>query len=175
MELEGHRHERYKHRDDLTGEHRRGDIGQLILLAVFMIFWIGDSFFLQYSTFLNDLVPMYVFLPLSALFLLLSLVLAFLGMKTVFGEERETPQVITGGVFAFVRHPIYLAALLLYSALFLSTLSLLSLLPLFAAVTFYYKISRYEEKLLLQRFGAEYQAYMERVPMLLPVKIGKKR
>jgi protein-S-isoprenylcysteine O-methyltransferase Ste14 len=175
MELEGHRHERFKHRDDLTGEHRWGDIGQLILLVLFLIVWIGDSFFLHYSTVLSDIIPLYVFLPLSAVVLTVSLVLASLGMKTVFGEERETPQVITGGVFACVRHPIYLAAVLLYCGLFLSTLSLLSLIPLCAAVIFYYKISRYEERLLLQRFGAAYREYSERVPMLLPIKIKKRR
>lgn len=32
-------------------------------------------------------------------------------------------------------------------------------------------ISRYEEKLLIQRFGSAYEEYKKKVPMLLPIKL----
>ena len=39
-------------REDLAGEHKAGDAGQLIFLFVFLIVWVLDSFVLKYSTFL---------------------------------------------------------------------------------------------------------------------------
>ena len=41
-----------------NGEHPFGDTGQLILLGVFSVVWIGDSFFLHISTFLSAYIPL---------------------------------------------------------------------------------------------------------------------
>jgi hypothetical protein len=41
-------------------------------------------------------------------------------------------------------------------------------------VIFYYYISKYEEKLLLKKFGTEYKKYMKRVPMFIPSRLKKK-
>jgi hypothetical protein len=43
-----------------NGEHPYGDAGQLILLGLFLIVWVGDSFFLHLSTFLTDYLPRYI-------------------------------------------------------------------------------------------------------------------
>jgi protein-S-isoprenylcysteine O-methyltransferase Ste14 len=37
---------------------------------------------------------------------------------------------------------------------------------------FYWYISRYEEKLLIDRFGDEYRDYRKKVPMLFPLKLN---
>lgn len=51
----GYKHRRAdQQRADLTGEHAVGDVGQLVLACLFAATWIADSFFLQYTTFLND-------------------------------------------------------------------------------------------------------------------------
>ena len=99
--------------------------------------------------------------------------LAWKGLRIVFGEIRETPHVITKGVFSTVRHPIYLSAILLYLGQILLTLSLASLALWIIIVIFYWFISRHEEKLLIERFGEEYVQYMKKVPMLFPLKIRK--
>ena len=52
------------HIDNLTGEHRTGDIGQLILFCLFMALWISDIF-LEYSGFLNEYIPVVVKLPIG--------------------------------------------------------------------------------------------------------------
>ena len=36
-----------------NGEHPFGDAGQLILLGVFLVVWVGDSFFLRKTNFLS--------------------------------------------------------------------------------------------------------------------------
>ena len=90
------------------------------------------------------------------------------GMKTVFGEVREKPQVIRKGVFGIVRHPIYLAEILTYLGLLLISLSIVSAVIWVLAIIFLFIISRYEERLLLDFFGEEYREYMNEVPMWIP-------
>ena len=50
-----------------NGEHPFGDIGQLILLCLFLVVWITDSFFLHKSTFLSEHFPLYIRLVILAL------------------------------------------------------------------------------------------------------------
>lgn len=167
----GHLRKSHQHRGDLTGEHAFSDTGQLILLVVFLIIWIADSFIFKYSTFLAQYVSNYIRVPIALIVLVISGLLAWFGLKIVFGETREKPQVITTGVFSIVRHPIYLSSILLYLGFILLSLSLLSVLVWILIIVFYYMISRYEEKLLTQRFGSAYEEYKKKVPMLLPIKL----
>lgn len=167
----GHLRKSYQHRDDLTGEHAFSDIGQLILLIIFLTIWIADSFVFKYSTFLTQYISNYIRVPIALIVLVISGLLAWTGLKIIFGETREEPQVITTGVFSIVRHPIYLSLILLYLGFILLSLSLLSVLVWILIIVFYYMISRYEEKLLIQRFGSAYEEYKKKVPMLLPIKL----
>ncbi len=146
-------------------------MGQLILLVVFLIVWIADSFIFKYSTFLTQYISNYIRVPIALIVLVISGLLAWTGLKIVFGETREKPQVITTDVFSVVRHPIYLSLILLYLGFILLSLSLLSVLVWILIIVFYYMISRYEEKLLTQRFGSAYEEYKKKVPMLLPIKL----
>ena len=164
----------HQHRSDLAGEYAFGDIGQLILLVIFLIVWVTDSFVTKYSTFLTQYVFVYLRVTIALIILISSGLLAGVGLYVVFGKIREEPQVITTSVFSVVRHPIYLAAVLLYLGFILLTLSLLSVYVWFLIIVFYYMISRYEEKLLVQRFGSAYEEYKKKVPMLFPIKIFKR-
>jgi protein-S-isoprenylcysteine O-methyltransferase Ste14 len=83
-------------------------------------------------------------------------------------EVRPDTQLVTGGAFQVVRHPLYLSILLLWAG---GTLALASwfmaactvvLVPLFVAR------SRLEERILMRHFGDAYRVYMRKVPMLLP-------
>ena len=160
--------EESQQRDDLTGEHRLGDRGQIIIACLFSAVWISDSFFLNYSTFLNQYVPAAVKIPIGAVLLGLAAFLAGRGLSIVFGEKRDEPSVINKSVFGIVRHPIYLAEIILYLGLLVLNMSLAALGVWAAAVAFLHRISRYEEKLLLKRFGKDYERYMKGVPMWLP-------
>jgi len=167
----GYLRKSHQHRGDLTGEHAFSDMGQLIFMVVFLIVWIADSFVFKYSTFLTQYVSNYIRVPIALIVLVISGLLAWTGLKIVFRETREEPQVIISGVFSIVRHPIYLSSILLYLGFILLSLSLLSVLVWILIVVFYYIISRYEEKLLIQRFGSAYEEYKKKVPMLLPIKL----
>ena len=100
--------------------------------------------------------------------LLVSGYLARTGMSIVFGTTREKPGVIRESVFEIIRHPIYLSEILLYLGLLMMSISLAAAAVWAIAISFLHHISRYEERLLLARFGREYEEYMREVPMWIP-------
>jgi protein-S-isoprenylcysteine O-methyltransferase Ste14 len=98
--------------------------------------------------------------------------LQFLGVKQI--QEGNSNKVITdtgeldtSGILGITRHPWYLA-----SILFIWTRQLdLSGILVNLMLTAYLIVGTYlEEKKLIGEFGEKYQAYQERVSMLLPYK-----
>ncbi|MHA1950834.1 MAG: methyltransferase family protein [Candidatus Thorarchaeota archaeon] len=70
------------------------------------------------------------------------------------------------GIYAQIRHPIAAAAIYMniaYVCLFRS-FNLITVVPVFIAL--WYMVARYEESLMITRFGKEYQEYMKRTSML---------
>jgi protein-S-isoprenylcysteine O-methyltransferase Ste14 len=138
--------------------------------VVFLTIWILDSFILNISTFLAEYVRWYFRIVPGILMLIIGIYISWKGVFKVFVENRDPPRVITESVFSLVRHPVYLGSVMSILGLVIMTLSILSFIIWLIAVIFYYLISRYEEKLLLAKFGKEYEDYMRKVPMLFPLK-----
>lgn len=174
-ERKGYKRKEYENRKDLAGEHSVSDIGQIILLILFLSGLLVDRFILHFSVFFTQTVSIYLRVLLSLPFFILSFILARSGLKTVFGEEREELVVIKTGVFSIVRHPIYLSAILLYLGFIIISLSIISFCIWIIIILFYYFISRYEEKLLIDKLGSQYEEYMNEVPMFIPGHFKKKR
>jgi len=130
--------------------------------------WIFDTFLLKYTTFLNDYIPVGIKMPFGVVLMVLSGFLAIKGLSIVFGEKRENPEVIRKSVFNVVRHPIYLSEILLYLGLLMLSISLIAVLVWVISILFLYYISRYEERVLIARFGKDYEQYMQEVPMFIP-------
>jgi protein-S-isoprenylcysteine O-methyltransferase Ste14 len=154
-----------------NGEHPFGDLGQLILLGLFLVIWVGDSFVLHLSTFLSSYVP----LPLRLLVTALALIAAFLLVKsghvvTSHGNHGQLPtSLVMTGAFRYVRHPLYLGCLLVYLGLAVATASLLALALLVVAIfPFYNFIATYEESLLEDLFGESYRTYRQTTGKWLP-------
>jgi len=161
----------HENRPDLAGEHKFTDAGQIILLIIFLVVWILDSFVFKYSIFLNEYVRWFFRVLPGILMLAIGQYLSFSGIRIVFGEKREPAQVITKSVFSIIRHPVYFGSIISILGLVVTTLSILSFLIWIIIVVFYYLVARYEEKLLLSKFGKEYEDYMRKVPMLFPFKL----
>ena len=91
--------------------------------------------------------------------------LAFIGISQLVGRESK-PELVTSGLYRWVRHPLYTAGLLF---LWLTPSMTLNRLTLYACLTVYIIIGAYfEEKKLLRDFGKEYEDYRSRTPMLIP-------
>jgi len=157
-----------KEREDLAGENKLGDMGQLILFFVFLVIWIMDTFFLRYSVLATGQIIKFISIPIAIMILCVAGYLAKTGLEIVFGQVRDKPRVIREGVFSLVRHPIYLGAILLYLGLLVFSFSIISVIIWMIIITFYYFISKYEERLLIEKYGKDYEEYMEDVPMLIP-------
>lgn len=155
-------------REDLAGEHAVGDAGQFTLACLFLVTWAADTFFFKYTTCLNQYVPLAVRIPCGVVVTVLAIYLAKTGMAMVFGEERDSPIMVTEGVFSVVRHPIYLGEMLLYLGPLIWSMSLAAVVVWGLAIGFLHYISRHEEMLMLGIFGQEYERYMREVPMWLP-------
>ena len=157
--------------EERRGEHPFGDKGQLICVAVFAVVWFADSFFLHWTTFLEAWIPN----PLRDGFLYLAL--AFVALLIVNGRVvisgAPPDYVVDKGVFHYVRHPLYLAAMLAYLGTAVSSFSLASFVLLIPIYIFYNFIATYEEKLLEAKFGEPYRAYERRTGKWLP-GIGKR-
>lgn len=92
----------------------------------------------------------------------------FLGLRQAMAEIDRAKDVdfVTAGPYAWVRHPLYLGAMLF---LWLLPVMSLNLLSLNLAISLYFLIGAYfEERKLSRYFGAAYDAYKARTPMFLP-------
>jgi protein-S-isoprenylcysteine O-methyltransferase Ste14 len=80
-----------------------------------------------------------------------------------------TERLVVGGVYRYVRNPMYLAvgATIVGQALLLGRPGLLAYAAAFGAVVFCF-VRFYEEPTLAERFGASYEAYRQAVPGWLP-------
>ncbi len=152
----------------VPGEHPQGDRGQILGLLVFLMVWTLDSFIFNTSTFLQNTISVYIRLAAAALLLSLALILMRSGHRALSHEVQNSPRILKDGAFAYVRHPLYLAALLFYAILISLTLSLISLGLFFLIFVFYNIIAGYEEKYLEKKFGSEYLNYRKTVSRWLP-------
>ena len=155
------------------GEHPFGDAGQWALLGVFLAVWVMDSFWLRISTILSDDIPLYIRLVILGVTLMAAIYLFRSGHAVTTREERPN-SLVSNGAFRLVRHPLYLASILTYLGLTVSTMSLFSFVLLVGIFFFYDHIASYEERLLEARFKGEYKEYKKRTGKWVP-KIGKER
>jgi methanethiol S-methyltransferase len=91
--------------------------------------------------------------------------LAFAGLRQLVEEEKRG-DLVTGGLYRFVRHPLYTFSLLF---LWLSPSLSLNSFVLYVALTVYILIGIiFEERKLQREFGQQYADYKSATPMLIP-------
>jgi protein-S-isoprenylcysteine O-methyltransferase Ste14 len=134
---------------------------------------VVDSFLLHLSTFLSDQLNLFFRLGVLAILLVFAILL-FRSAHFVTGEDQRPNNVIKTGAFRYVRHPLYLASIMMYLGLVVSTASFLSLAVLVGIFIFYNYISSYEEKLLVSEFGDEYIKYKQNTGKWVPrIRFGR--
>tara|TARA_R110002126_G_scaffold12196_26_gene53260 strand:- start:733 stop:1194 length:462 start_codon:yes stop_codon:yes gene_type:complete len=103
---------------------------------------------------------------ISGIAVALSGVLAFRRADTTVDPRvpQQTSSLVIKGIYRYSRNPMYLGFLLLLTALacYLMSVAAFALLPLFVLYMNRWQIIP-EERYLLQKFGADYQAYKAQV------------
>lgn len=154
--------------EHLAGEHKWNHTGQISLIFIFTITLILDLLIFQVSIPLQDLIPILIRLIVGIPVIILAYFLLRRSIKTIFNQEQKEPKIIKNGIYSRVRHPIYLAPIIMYLGIILISLSILSIAIWILIIFFYYSMARYEESLIIEKFGKEYKDYMKDVPMFIP-------
>ena len=84
-------------------------------------------------------------------------------------QTRESHSLVTDGIYERIRHPMYAAIFLLSIAhlLFVSNWIVAPAYLLSFGLLYVFRVA-HEERMMLDRFGSEYRAYMRRSGRLLP-------
>jgi protein-S-isoprenylcysteine O-methyltransferase Ste14 len=89
------------------------------------------------------------------------------GVYAASWEMKCDHKLITSGPYRYVRHPSYLAYMLMFISMPLVWPNLLAFLPI-AGIPGYYAVAIREEELLTRRFGNEYIEYQKRTARFFP-------
>jgi protein-S-isoprenylcysteine O-methyltransferase Ste14 len=81
---------------------------------------------------------------------------------------REDHQLITHGIYRFVRHPIYLGNIMFFIGVPVYVSSLYGLLIMSALIPIFLNRIRIEERMLTEEFGDAYRTYKEATSKLIP-------
>ncbi len=149
----------HTHSTHMAGEHSLSHQIQIGVFTFYIIVWILDSIIFRLSP-LVYFVPFFLNIIPGAIIIIVALLLM---QKSHMVFDEIEPKIVDTGVYAHVRHPMYLGSILLYVGLWTTSLSLLSLIPLLVVIIGYNFLASAEEKLLEARFGHEYQEYKNRV------------
>ena len=158
----------HESRPDLAGEHPQGDRYQLYAFLLFTAAVLIDHFLLGWAARFRSVVPFGLRLPTALVIILFGLFLSLSGIHTVFSEYTEQPRMISTGLFSFVRHPVYLGALLIYIGMLVFLLSPLALVVFIAVFFLYDWLAQDEEARMLKVFAHRYEDYRHQTPKWLP-------
>ncbi|HET8858450.1 isoprenylcysteine carboxylmethyltransferase family protein [Marivirga sp.] len=87
----------------------------------------------------------------------------FMGIKT-----EQNQNLITSGVYARMRHPLYTALILGVFGFVIFSPTYTNLVHALCILIYLFTGIHYEERRLIARFGKEYTAYKKQTPMILP-------
>jgi protein-S-isoprenylcysteine O-methyltransferase Ste14 len=139
----------------------------MIMLVLFLIVWILDSFLLRITTFLWSFTYLWLYAGVGAVIIIMAAYFMNSSHKDLFDTHQGG--LATSGVFGHVRHPMYLGTHLFYLGLAVVTLSLASIVIWMVAFVFYNTLANYEEMKLEERFGDEFHQYKKNVRKWIPL------
>ena len=97
--------------------------------------------------------------------------LGLLGIKQLMGQP-ERDALVTGGLYRYMRHPMYFFGLLI---IWLTPVMTVNVLTACVGLTAYLFVgAHYEEKKLSRLFGSRYEQYKARTPMMIPIPLARR-
>jgi len=158
-------------RHRLGSEHPLCDKIQPLMIVLFFAVWGIDtlSFFtFGYSTVIFEALDFPLFFTGVLLSFCLSFYLVSKSHKAVLEQVQDPPKLVDSGVYAWVRHPMYLGTLLFCIAFLFISVSLVSCVILSGFFIFFDRMATYEEMSLIKILGKKYLDYQKRVSKWLP-------
>ncbi len=113
--------------------------------------------------------PVYILMALSAVIGGMAIINMRLDNLNIVPTLKQRHQLITTGIYAYIRHPMYSSVLLFCLALTLSNIHLYALLVMLVLLIDLIMKSNFEEKLLAERFE-QYKNYKTDTGRFLPFK-----
>jgi protein-S-isoprenylcysteine O-methyltransferase Ste14 len=134
-------------------------VRESILMSVVVISLVLNTIFINITT---PVIKALVFLG----FILLGAGILLLIIAIVTLRSKGTAEVIDSGIYGVVRHPIYLAGIIMFfSHIFLGQ-HLVVLISTAAAIACCYASMVSGDQHNIEKFGDDYVRYMERVPRM---------
>ena len=155
----------------LGSEHPLCDKIQPLMILLFIVVWGIDtlSFFVfDFSTVIIEVLSLPVLFVGTVVFLFLSFYLVSKSHKAVLEQVHDPPQLVDSGVYAWMRHPMYLGTLLFCLSFLFISVSLAAIVFWIAFFIFYDRMATYEEKSLAEILGESYIAYQKCVSKWVP-------
>ncbi len=143
--------------------------GVTLLPVLFLVWWLPDQPLYRVPGWLE---PLFLLVQAAGVLLLLAALqstdgLDFLGFRQLADPSRE-PKLVTGGVYAWMRHPLYTGSLLVLWPIPAMSVNQFAFLT---AVSAYFVVGAlYEERKLERYFGKAYASYKQRTPMFVPIR-----
>lgn len=81
---------------------------------------------------------------------------------------EKTSALVTTGIYAYIRHPLYSSLLLLAWGIFFKALSLPGIALVLVTTTFLFATARADEAECIRFFGEEYREYMAKTKRFVP-------
>jgi protein-S-isoprenylcysteine O-methyltransferase Ste14 len=135
----------------------------IIIAGVVLIFiFVGDKKIFA-SGVINKLI-----LAMSFAFWLYFFISAFRVHKQVAKSAEKIEKIVGAGVYGIVRHPIYMADIVLAWGIFIAFPDLRFLTAVIYSTIIWFIWMKLEEKALIGKFGKEYLEYIRKVPMIIP-------
>lgn len=147
---------------------------QGIFPVIFIFVSLMDSVFLNWTTQLNDIVPFLYRFILFSIFLTLAFFLIRLSHTAIFNKDHASEELITEGIFKYVRNPMYLGVFFIYIAFIFFSISLLSVIVFVGIIFTYNWMVKYEEQILEELFGDKFRKYKETTPRWIPQLFSSK-
>ena len=81
---------------------------------------------------------------------------------------EKTSQLVTSGIYHYIRHPLYSSLFLLTWGIFFKSISLLSMALAGISTSFLILTAKADEAECTQFFGGAYREYMKKTKMFVP-------
>lgn len=143
-------------------------------LKLNVFFNCGKIWFACHSYLFNSLFLSMLLQSVGTLFTIIGLTVALLARRKLAGnwsgtiDIKKGHELITTGVYSYIRHPIYAGVLLMgLGTIFVSPSFAIILIFLFVFIMFLLRI-RIEERLMAKLFPKGYSSYKKQTKMLIP-------